>query len=175
MIGIFFTASCVQADPEFFSISLRAHREHGVRDLARGRKSSRIGPHAGRDCPSPWSEGARGCGERRQSGHRSGLISEAGLPDTLSKSAVSSFEQWRSARPARLPAGLEAIEDDIPQKVDGGVGSVASGVNGDEYAGVELRCQTDDGIPTGIGAGVSEYRVLNFMLMASSIVTESSN
>ena len=61
---------------------------------------------------------------------------------------------------ARSLAGLEAIEDYIPQKVDRGVGSVASGVNGDEYAGVELRCQTDDGIPTGIAAGVSEYRAL---------------
>jgi len=62
---------------------------------------------------------------------------------------VSSFEQWRSARPARLPAGLEALEDYIPQKVDPGVGSIAAGIDGDEYAGVELRCQTNDGTHLG--------------------------
>ncbi len=60
---------------------------------------------------------------------------------------MPSLERWRSATPARSLAGLEALEDDILQKGDRGVGSIAAGIDGDEYAGVELRREADDGIP----------------------------
>ncbi len=56
-----------------------------------------------------------------------------------------------------LPAGFEALFDQITEGIDHSVGPSAAGIDDDQGAGIELRGKLHDGVPAQIAAGVAQH------------------